>query len=571
MARADLKWMIGLSALALGATAGCGDADESSRDDTQQEDAGPGNTGGKDGGKGPDGDEPEADGGEDPAEPGSDGGTPEDAGPQGPSYAELPAALSLSGCAEFGIGPLCSVAQDEGSIQANCGGVVYTGSIDEAREVKLSAPGTTTQEGAKVNVSCTGKYQLDGTLTAKCTQTTSAVGDTPASEATCDLRSDRVMLPEVGCFDLPATLDDVVICKEGAAQGGTTIEAGTCKVIQDGCVFQAECANNLVLTGTVSADGISFNQTLKALADAQTPSGGGDPAFLKGAEVSHACTAVVEGTSLTGTCGAGRAGRGGVNTSECAVEGTTPETPSCALLSPTQEHLFVLDSCEILKEGEGSNPGIGEPVCAFRQNNCVWDVQCGNNPDTKFSGRLKPGATKVEWRLPTGTPCEVSFDASGNVTGKCTVPGQAPCMLKSKPAVPGGEDCPVIPVPENADFWGRGCGNGNGRALVCRSVVQHGCNFMAACDFSYLTMQLMAGAASYKDERGHLEFNGVNGYQCYVDQATADDVANDNRKETEWYGQCLGPTGGMCRDNYDPETGSGFRGLQIFFEPTPEE
>ena len=30
-----------------------------------------------------------------------------------------------------------------------------------------------------------------------------------------------------------------------------------------------------------------------------------------------------------------------------------------------KEQLFVLSSCDVLKSGEGSLPGIGEPICAF--------------------------------------------------------------------------------------------------------------------------------------------------------------------------------------------------------------
>ena len=209
-------------------------------------------------------------------------------------------------------------------------------------------------------------------------------------------------------------------------------------------------------------------------------------------------------------------------------------------------------------------------MCAFRQTGCVWEINCGNNPLLQFTGRVEPDDTGIEWRLATGTPCEASFDASGRMTGMCTVPGEEACQLRSTTAVPGGETCPVIPNNGSGDFYARGCGDGGGRALDCRLSLQHGCAFMAACDFSGRFQRvLIAGESSYDSagEQGHLEFNGVNGFDCYVDEATADDVLNDSRAENEWYGQCVNPeTGGMCRDNYDPETGSGFRGLQLFFE-----
>lgn len=505
--------------------------------------------------------------------PDLDSGTPADAGntadasttPDASTFPQLPAVLSLSGCTSLQVPALCSVTQTNTTFTANCAGTTYSGTINADRAVTLTRPETTNADTAKVNLSCTGQLQVAGTLALDCKQTVSAAGDKPASEGTCKLVSDKTIQPGVSCLELPATITDLVVCKEGAAAGADTLTGGSCKVIQDGCAFQAECANNITLSGTVSKTGVTFTRRLKALADAATPAppSTAAPAFLKGAEVNHSCSGAIAAGKLTGSCTAG-ALRGGTATSVCANEGTVPAVPVCSLLAPTNEHIFVLDSCDNLKLGEGQNPGIGEPVCALRQNNCIWDIQCGNDPLTKFSGRLTPGAGKLEWRLLTGTPCELTVGkTSGAIRGKCTVPGQTACDLSNKPAVAGGPSCPVL--PPNTDPRSNGCGGGD--PLSCRGSVQHGCNYLGICDFTAnFPDNIIAGTTSYKSARAHFEFNGLSDYKCYVDQATAAEIASGERAANEWYGQCTNSAGGMCRDNYNPTTGTGFRGLRVYWD-----
>ncbi|WP_437530055.1 hypothetical protein WME79_48990 [Sorangium sp. So ce726] len=485
----------------------------------------------------------------------SGGGAGEGGGSPSP-FPAVPEVLSLTGCNALGLGPLCSVTQEDGSLRANCSGKIYTGSVSEDGDIRLAS------EDASVGTVCEGKLTVNGVFKAACARTTGEATET------CELSSDPVILPGLPCMELPAVIDDLVICSEGAGAGGETIKAGDCKVIQDGCVFQAECADKRTITGSVNRTGVAFTQVLTALADAQTPNAGtpeaGTPAFLKGAKVNHSCTATLDDATLKGSCGAGSAGRGGTNTSVCASSGAFEPVAACGPLSPSAgEYLFVLDSCDILKNGEGAIPGIGEPVCAFRQNNCIWDVRCGNDPAMAFAGRAAPADRKVKWRLATGTPCEAGFDASGRMTGKCTVPGEEACQLTSKAAVPGGDDCPALPA--GTDFYSNGCGGGD--PLDCRAALQHGCNFMALCDFSSRNQFLaISGEASYQDERAHLEFNGVGDYKCYVDQATAAEIESGDRAENEWYGQCTNSAGGQCRNNYNPETGTGYRGLRLYFE-----
>jgi hypothetical protein len=494
--------------------------------------------------------------------PTSDGATATDGGSVSDAKGglTLPSVLSLETCGELDVSPLCSVVQSGSTFTANCGGAKYSGTIAADGAVQFTAPETTTVDGAKVNLTCSGKLELSGTLSLTCKQTTSAVAMTPAEELTCKVEADGKTLPGVSCMELPAQLTDVVVCKEGAAQAGTTVTAGSCKVIQDGCAFQAECANNVVLSGTVSKTGVRFVQPLKALADAATPAMG-MPAFTKGTEVNHTCTGMIQGGKLTGSCSAGQV-RGMMATSVCTMEGNGTAPAVCAPIAPKPEQLFVLDSCELLENGEGAMPGIGEPVCALRQNGCIWDLQCGQNPLTKFSGRLEQGATKVSWRLATGTPCELSVDAAGAVSGKCTVPGQTACELKSKPAVAGAMDCPALPPGNN--IKSHGCGGGD--PLMCREALQHGCNYMALCNFTASNDLLVAGKTSLPAGRPRFEFQGLGDYSCRVDKSTDAEVASGDRVAQEWYGQCTTPSGGMCRDNYNAATKSGFRGLRLYFD-----
>lgn len=483
-----------------------------------------------------------------------------------PAQPTLPDVLSLSGCEDIDVGPLCTVVQEGATIEANCGGVLYTGEIAVDGSVEWAAPEYEDENGATVTTSCEGTYGL-GQLQLTCQQTISATSTTESTETTCDAASARTLLPDVSCMELPAEIEDFVLCVEGEENGSVTLEGGSCRVIQDQCSFQANCENDLVLTGSVTATGIDFRQILPALADAETPAEG-EPAFLAGAEVQHRCSGAVEGTSLAGSCEAGAAGRGGTHTSLCAVTGEVEPLPSCEAISPAgSESLFVLDSCSLLKDGETPEAAIGEPICAFRQNNCIWETQCGRGDQLKYAGRLEPGDASVTWTLATGTPCELGFDEEGNAFGSCTVAGEEPCQLSSTEPVPGGDACPTL--PSGTEFYSHGCGGGD--PLDCRLALQHGCDYMAICTFASSNPSVVfAGETLYQDERARFEFNGIEGYSCYVDQATEEEITSGDRVASEWYGQCTNPSGGQCRDNYDPETGTGYRGLRLFFEPRPE-
>lgn len=482
--------------------------------------------------------------------------------PPAPVFPLVPAALALSGCT--GVGPLCTVAQTGGDLTANCGGRVFTGTISETREVQLTSAPEQNAQGATVTRTCTGELSRRGKLTADCAITTSAVGETPEATETCELVSDGTFLPSVGCMEVPTQIDDVVLCVEGETSGGETIAAGSCHVVQDGCSFQAECENGLTLLGEARGSELRFTQTLTALADAQSLSGGA-PAFLAGATVSHSCVGTLDGTSLSGQCGAGRSGRGGADTSVCSIVGSAVAPLECAPLAPSSELIFALDSCDPMKNGGEGEPGIGEPLCAFRQNNCIWEIQCGR--DLLFTGRLQPGDTNFAWKLETGTQCEGAFSETGVFNGVCAVPDLFSCNMWSKEASPGGETCPAAPIGETVTS--RGCGNANGESMACRELAWHGCDFMAICSFSYLQSVVFAGTASDHDGVGRLDLTGIGDYQCYVEAPTEEELMSDPyRMPNEWIGQCETEAGGQCRDTFNPETGEGFRGLQLFWGAT---
>src|SRR5690606_15188065 len=197
------------------------------------------------------------------AEEGSEGsGETEGSSP----YPALPETLSLRGCEDLGVGPLCSVTQDGASVSANCGGVVYTGELAESGNITWTTESTVNGNGATVETSCEGRFLL-GQLQLTCTQTTSATDETEASEATCSARSKRTVLPGVACMELPSEIEDFVLCAEGEDNGSVTLSADECRVIQDGCDFQIQCADDLVLSGTVGASTLGFRYVLPALAD----------------------------------------------------------------------------------------------------------------------------------------------------------------------------------------------------------------------------------------------------------------------------------------------------------------
>lgn len=575
MRNLGMRGRLGLMALACGLVVApaCSDEDTDGNTDETTEDSGPGDK--QDSGSKQDsggGDDEDAAIDIDGAVEG-DAGT-EDAGdePDAASpYGRLPSAFSFSGCnATVGVPALCSVTQTEGTFSANCAGVTYTGTIAaNSGDLTLTRPNTTNTATATVSFSCTGKLERDGSVSLACKQNTTAAGETPAAEATCDLKSAKSTLPGISCLELPATLSDVVVCKEGAANDATTLTGGNCKVTQDACNFQAECQNDVTLNGTVTKTGISFTRRLKALADAATNATTGAVAFLKGAETNHTCVGnIVEGKfdATTSKCSAGNSGQIPA-TSVCTNEATVPSVGSCNLIAPKKDFLFVLDSCDILKNGEGGQPGIGQPVCAIQQNNCVWNIQCGEDPLTRFSGKLTPGATKIDFRLLTGTPCEVAVSASGVVSGSCTVQGEAPCMLRSIPAVPGVPGvCPALPA--NTDPRSNGCAGGD--PLECRGTVQHGCNQVSICQFSTRYPDVViAGKTSYgtgtNANRPHFEFNGVGGYKCYLDAALQSEIDSNDRAANEWYGDCVNAAGGRCRNTWNGT--SGFRSLRVYWDP----
>lgn len=534
----------------------------------------------------PTGIEPSAGAGGELSEAGSGGTGPSGEGGEGGGdqppvnvCPALPTVLSLSGCT--GVGPLCSVSQDDCEFTANCGGRLFEGELQANGNFTLEGADVTAANGAVTETTCAGQVRPAG-VTASCSNTVTPT-EGEASTTQCQLAVDPLVAPGISCIALPKRLQNLVLAPQ-APLTGASVTLGSCDIIQDGCNFQAECDNDVVFTGTATKTGFTFTRALTALAAAQTPNATEQnpnpvPAFAAGATVNHSCPSTVNGTSVSGLCSAGNVG-GGQNakpaTSLYTVTSTASGLPgSCNAIGPFTEELFVLDSCPILEQGEGDVPGIGEPICAFQQNGCVWQVTCGT--DLQFGGVLQPGQTKAEWRLPTGTPCEASFDAAGKLSGKCTVPGQTACNLSSKAPVPAPASCPQLPT---TDFYSNGCGGGD--PLNCRVTLQNGCDFAAICDFSNRFPDVLFAGKASTDANGvdKLEFNGLGGRTCSVQKATAAEIADPSqfRVEGEWYGDCVLPAaqgGGGCRNNFsitENEDGTftstgNYRGLRVYFSP----
>src|SRR5690606_37120231 len=192
-----------------------------------------------------------------------------------------------------------------------------------------------------------------------------------------------------------------------------------------------------------------------------------------------------------------------------------------------------------------------------------------------YSGKVAPTDTKLKWSLATGTPCEISFDEEGEMTGNCTVPGEEPCALSSKDPEAPGEEC--FEFPDFPDFWGRGCGDRGGARLACSNTLQNGCEFMSTCAFAGPLLVAGELSVSASSERNRMDFTGIGDWECFVEEATSEEAdpeseLYDYRVEGEWYGDCTVPgTDSACRDSFDPENPSvdALRGLQVFFTERP--
>jgi len=499
---------------------------------------------------------------------GGSGGNSAGSGGGGSLYPTVPPSIAFSGCT--GVGPICSVTQDNEKLSLKCGTRIFTGTIQSSGNYTLTGTpltsGTTTV--TTTNTTCTGQVRPSG-VTGTCENTVSPPPASGSATTSCTLSATRP-LPGISCLELPSKFSNFEFDAKNL---------GECTTIQNNCNFQANCADGVVV-GTATKTGASFSYTLTAKAAAAAPEGT-TPAFAQGAQVSHSCATTLTGGALQGTCSAGAYTRSPAipATSVYAFEAKAPTSvPVCSAIGPFSEHLFVLDSCPLLKDGEGTEPGIGEPICSFQQNGCIWKVTCVSDPAKPlvFSGKLTPGQTSVSWRLETGTPCEAGFDAKGNLSGKCTVPGAAACNLSSKAPAPA-VGCPKLATK----FSSLGCGNdSDGVPLDCRKSLQHGCNFAAICDFNTTRFpdSLFAGKTSTENGVDYLKFPGLSGRSCTVQKATAAEIADpaNCRAAGEWYGDCLTPTGGGCANTFQcvadvngvyPKPSSNIRrGLRLWFE-----
>jgi hypothetical protein len=497
--------------------------------------------------------------------------TAPDAGTENPALT-LPGILSIgTSCRDLGLGPLCTVTQTGAAFTANCSGVVFTGTVQPTGAVSFAS---TDSVGGGAGITCSGQLAA-GQVSASCSR------PAEGGATTCSVVSQREILPGVACLELPEGLDDFQLAPESGDLAPVTL--GACALFQDDCVFQAECAGDVVLTGSVTATGLQFARPLTTLvrgplAGRAPPEGQPDtrqPQFEAGVELGHTCATRITGSEVSGACFAGgrsiitdTADPAYATQSRWPISGVSTGVPAvCGQLAGASEKLFALDSCTELRDGMDGVPGIGQPVCAYRQNNCIWEVNCGNSPLLRFAGRLQPATRRLAWTLATGTPCDASFDATGAISGTCTVPGAPACHLTEIAASAGvTEECPDLP---DSGFMSRGCG---GASIVCRTSLQHGCNFMALCSMGPVPDLVVAGRSSYQDAVERLDFNGATDRQCHATRR--DEVSTSvpsgttpEQFSSEWRGDCPSPAleGAGCRGGNTPGGTGGFFGLQLFF------
>lgn len=224
---------------------------------------------------------------------------------------------------------------------------------------------------------------------------------------------------------------------------------------------------------------------------------------------------------------------------ETPEEDPGPPPATCKALAPSKDHLFALHTCDALG---------ADRVCLFRQDNCDISIQCGGQ---KVEGSVIDGALNFGFAL-DGKDCTARF-VDGKLVGRCDA-GGGTCEIAEVEAVRGGEDCPALP---EGSLRTRGCGN---VSIKCTGSVQHECNVMAACSMGRISDLVVAGTVSERNGAGHFEFNGAEGWDCYVDEATNAQISSGDRERGEWRGTCVNPQGARCRES------GGFHGLQLFFE-----
>ncbi|HVW29995.1 MAG TPA: hypothetical protein VHC69_31755 [Polyangiaceae bacterium] len=320
----------------------------------------------------------------------------------------LPTSLVLTDCQATRV---CQLEQQGTDWKAVCdaGATVLSGTVQ----------GSTVAWHALDGSACTATLQ-NGHLNGTCQ---SDAGTCPVSSAD--------PLPSATCLTVPSQ-----ILSDGCGSADTR-----CDVVQNGCTWQASCADGKVFGGTATATGLRWTA----------------------ADRSSCRTAASNGTlpagTLSGTCTPPSS-----NKTATACNFTLqrpadlPPDPVCQPLASS----FVLDGCGFNTQYADT---AGSPICRTTQNGCLWQTSCG---DVSMSGRATDST--YTWTTSDGKNCTGTVTA-GKLSGSCS-DGTNTCAFQQRDPQPP-QACQTVPPSLTID----GCGV-QGSCVT----VQDGCDWQALCN-----------------------------------------------------------------------------------------
>lgn len=349
----------------------------------------------------------------------------------------LPSAFVWEG--SCGLRSPCHLTSQVGcSWTASCRGQVISGEATSATSFPFAYSRGATQ------LDCTTDL-VDGELTGTC------IGDA----GSCSLNSNQSPDPSPNC-DHVLGLSSVVAC-------GTSESA--CDVIQEGCIYQAQCEDGTIRTGSVNDADLTWDIDDRASTGER-----------------YRCEAPIVDGVASGSC-ARRDGSGPDSCSDFRAEARLLELGSCVESLPAQG--FKLEGC-------------GLDGAAFAsQRGCVWEIvsQAGS-----FGG-LATGQGSFEFVSPAGQSCAGSV-VDGKFAGSCGS-GAGACNFTSVDTA-ADESCFQLPRVITT----RGCGFAVPTPF---DVVQDGCNFYA---YAPSREVLVGGSVTPTG----IEFPGIAaGWECRAD------------------------------------------------------
>lgn len=322
--------------------------------------------------------------------------------------APLPTSLVLTDCQATRV---CQIEQQgtDWTAVCNAGATVLTGTVQ----------GSTVAWNAPNGSPCTATLQ-NGQLNGTC----------QSDSGTCPVSS-TAPLPSATCLTVPSQ-----ILSDGCGSADTR-----CDVVQNGCTWQARCADGKFFGGTATATGLRWTA----------------------ADRSSCRTAANNGTlpagTLTGTCTPPSSNK---TATACNFTlqrpANLPPDPVCQPLATS----FVLDGCGFDTQYADN---AGAPICRTIQNGCLWQTNCG---DVSMGGRATDAT--YSWTTGDGKNCTGTV-VQGKLSGSCS-DGTNTCAFQQRDPQPP-QACRTVPPSLTID----GCGV-QGSCVT----VQDGCDWQALCN-----------------------------------------------------------------------------------------